>query len=811
MLVKNINPCPKQLSLINIAYFHFLFFFSSLFQKWTEPVEKISRELSQAEETNTKNRKRLRGIALAIQSVISLLYLVRSRNNTNIDNTASALSTKEGQQSTKPSSTPSTPVVATAQQPHDDNSINSSPNVSRIPRPMSAMASSPSLSAKRVKPTTPLRTRRNIASAGAIRKPATYDQPDYSLKKGFLKREEKVDTGTLMKKKRVVRSKISVPTTGVRKQIPSASSKEALNNTDETASLVVRNFKDKQVRFRPSSVIDVRVNVAIDPGRPERPGSAQGYRSTSTCRKPVNLSERNVTNVNKKENKTTQKDESAKAKNISSTTAKVDTAKTEEKRPSRPSNQNSADNIVGEVEGVASNGVKLRKKSTPRSSRTNSLMDLPASSSCLSTSKENISKTNINDEKAGTKKVDQQVSSHDSSSISRRNRPVSLSIGNAPSNGKATRKAITPSADEFNRKRLQYRLTDQLEVAKKNEISSSGRMSPTKKNSKFKLSNLSSPRCRSPTRRTKDSVSPTRRAKDSIPATTKAGANSSSTTKENVPEHKQIRSRPRASTTTSVTRDRSVSVSRRHAPIKKTPSVPPASPKKTMRDRSLSASRSSSSSSSSSRKSSSSTPPKPSSSQSGDDGGGSPLIRSKSNHNTPTKNGTSGSWNPGTNILYREPNSLRKPLSPKKRVNSANSSPKHVPRKSTESGKVSITTEVNKRKNITFPNGKKVDRETNTRTTVSVDMNDQQSGGDDGEETKAVKRASLLAKVKTLAQEIGSLSKLDTTPVSEGSSDSMKGDSVTPVRNNSDMMGDVIREETDHFSETEYLSLSERP
>lgn len=134
-----------------------------------------------------------------------------------------------------------------------------------------------------------------------------------------------------------------------------------------------------------------------------------------------------------------------------------------------------------------------------------------------------------------------------------------------------------------------------------------------------------------------------------------------------------------------------------------------------------------------------------------------------------------------------------------------NSSPKHVPRKSIDSGKVHITTEVNKRKNITFPDGKKVDRETNTKTTVSVDMN-----SDNGEDTKAEKRANLLAKVKTLAQEIGSLSSLDTTPVSEGSSDSIQADGTTPVRSNSDMIGTVIKEETDRFSETEYLSLSER-
>lgn len=81
---------------------------------------------------------------------------------------------------------------------------------------------------------------------------------------------------------------------------------------------------------------------------------------------------------------------------------------------------------------------------------------------------------------------------------------------------------------------------------------------------------------------------------------------------------------------------------------------------------------------------------------------------------------------------------------------------------------------------------------------------------DNGENTKAEKRANLLAKVKTLAQEIGSLSSLDTTPVSEGSSDSLQADGTTPVRSNSDMIGTVIKEETDRFSETEYLSLSER-
>ena len=714
-------------------------------------MEKITRELSQAEEANMKNRKRLRGIALAIQSVISLLYLVRSRNNINIDTGSSS-------PLAKPSTTTSTKAIG--QKLKDDNSIISSPNISRIPRPTSAMASSPSHSRKPITATTAPIKKRNVVSAGATRRPPNYDQPDYSLKKGFLKREEKVDTGTLKKKKRVIRSKISVPTTPVRKPVASSAKPK------EEPSLAVTAFKDKQVRFRPSSVIDVRVDI-VDRERLERPGSAQGYRA----RKPLNLSVKNI--PKNKENKTTiMAKDSLKDENNSM----VNKIEENEKPPAKPKHENSADNIVGETSGVASNGVRLRKK-TPRS-RSNSMMDLNAPA-CRSTSKESVSsapdtnnKTIINKE-AETKRSSDQLSA----SSSRRNRPVSLLLGNVSST-KDTRKALTPSTDEFNRKQLKYRLTDQLHAVKKEN---SGRVSP-KKNSKFKLSNLSSPRCRSPTR---------------------ARVSSASTTKENLLEYKQVRSRPAGSMTPKAvnSRDRSLSATRRATPKKDSSPSPssitiPSSPKKTSRDRSSSGTRSSLSSS---RKSSTATPPKPVTPQ------GSPLIHPKSNQNTPTKGG--GNWHPGTNILYKEPNSLRKPLSPKKKLNS---SPKHVPRKSMDSGKVHITTEVNKRKNITFPNGKKVDRETNTKTTVSVDMNNRGRG--DSEDTKAVKRASLLAKVKTLAQEIGSLSSLDTTPVSEGSSDSIQGgdDGATPVRSNSDMIESVIKEETDRFSETEYLSLSEK-
>ena len=717
-------------------------------------MEKISRELSQAEEANMKNRKRLRGIALAIQSVISLLYLVRSRNNTNIDNA---------------SSTTQATAMSAEKKLKDDNAIMSSPNISRIPRPTSAMASP---SCTRKSPIT-ANQKRSIVSAGTTRKPTNYDQPDYSLKKGFLKREEKVDTGTLKKKKRVVRSKISVPTTPVRKPVPSS---PAVKRKEEP-SLAVTAFKDKQVRFRPASVIDVRVDI-VDHERPERPGSAQGYRS----RKPINLSTK--TSPKSKENKTTiveTKDTSKTKKNLNYNKE----AEKEEKPSTKPKHENSADNIVGEVSGVASNGVKLRKR-TPRS-RSTSMMDLD-SSSCLSTSKESVSSSksdntsnNTNNNKT-TNSKNVETKKDQSTSSSRRHRPVSLMLSNpTPGNSK---KALTPSTDEFNKKRLQYRLTDQLHAVNKENP---GRVSP-KRNSKFKLSNLSSPRCRSPTRGSKD-PSPSRRA--------------ATTTKENVPEHKQVRSRAASAasrtTNSSNGRDRSLSATRRSPGVSKkdpspvTPSSTPSSPKKTLRDRSTSATRSTLSST---RKSSNTTPPKTITPQSG----GSPLLRPKSNHNTSTKGG--GSWNSGTNINYRDPDSLRKPLSPKKRMNS---SPKHVPRKSIDSGKVHITTEVNKRKNITFPDGKKVDRETNTKTTVSVDMN-----SDNGEDTKAEKRANLLAKVKILAQEIGSLSSLDTRPVSEGSSDSIQGDGTTPVRSNSDMIGTVIKEETDRFSETEYLSLSER-
>ena len=144
-------------------------------------------------------------------------------------------------------------------------------------------------------------------------------------------------------------------------------------------------------------------------------------------------------------------------------------------------------------------------------------------------------------------------------------------------------------------------------------------------------------------------------------------------------------------------------------------------------------------------------------------------------------------WNPSTKFTTTYPASPRKNLKSKKSSNEASKS-------------IKITTEINRRKNIKFPDGKTVDRETKTTTTVSVDV--------DSEEEKMNQRNSLLNKVKTLAHEIENLSK--DSRLSDSSSDSIVSQPI-PKRSNSiragnDILSNAINEETDRFSETEYLS-----
>jgi len=152
---------------------------------------------------------------------------------------------------------------------------------------------------------------------------------------------------------------------------------------------------------------------------------------------------------------------------------------------------------------------------------------------------------------------------------------------------------------------------------------------------------------------------------------------------------------------------------------------------------------------------------------------------------------------------------------------------------------IKITTEVNKRKNTKFPDGKTVDEEVKTTTTVSVTM----------ETPEEDKETSLLTKVKNLALEIGSLAK-ETYKLSQSSdsSDSLEkvsgvskscypvsngihtlnngvhnlnngvhtavsdclysGENSREGSNGSDFTDDspLGKEETDFHSETEYLS-----
>ena len=144
-------------------------------------------------------------------------------------------------------------------------------------------------------------------------------------------------------------------------------------------------------------------------------------------------------------------------------------------------------------------------------------------------------------------------------------------------------------------------------------------------------------------------------------------------------------------------------------------------------------------------------------------------------------------WNPSTKFTTTYPASPRKNLKSKKSSNEASKS-------------IKITTEINRRKNIKFPDGKTVDRETKTTTTVSVDV--------DSEEEKMNQRNSLLNKVKTLAHEIENLSK--DSRLSDSSSDSIVSQPIpkrsNSIRAGSDILSNAINEETDRFSETEYLS-----
>lgn len=120
---------------------------------------------------------------------------------------------------------------------------------------------------------------------------------------------------------------------------------------------------------------------------------------------------------------------------------------------------------------------------------------------------------------------------------------------------------------------------------------------------------------------------------------------------------------------------------------------------------------------------------------------------------------------------------------------------------------IRITTEVNKRKNIKFPDGKTVDEEVKTTTTVRVQNYGPPAAEEECEES------SLLTKVKNLAIEIGSLAKVKYNLSSDSSTDSVLTNEKTarPVhvtnKSDSDLTDTATnKEETDRFSETEYLS-----
>lgn len=749
------------------------------FQKWIEPAVKIQRQLSEAEEANTKNRKRLRGIALAIQSVISLLYLVRSRNANNaIINNSNGEKTTSNNTATsnnnlindnnnsviKNSSTlvqsASTLDVADGTQTNGSASPSSATRIPR-PKPNSAAMQLAEIRKAVATPTTMRRQGGTVTpntstslsqvtlTSRATQRPTSQYAPDYSFKKGFFKREEVIKNNGVVRPRRYVR-KTSV--------LAQSEKKETKHTTPVTSTPI----KDKTKKFRPSSVIEIRPeNEKVE--RDHRPSSAQGFSSSKDKVDNKHAARKTTLTSSPKKSPLKTNVSSSANKNVNSTPLF--------------NGSSTSDNVVGESCGTASNGVKLRKR-TPRS-RPSSMVELPHKNQLYKRNSSVNGGVETRDVSRSPKKLpESSVNKSEPVQLNRtplrsslrcaKQRPTSLLINSNEKN--TSRKALTPTTDEFNRKRLQYKLSDQLNDVKKNEVNAaSGRLSP-RKNSKFKLSNLSSPRCRSPTRRSE---------KNSVKETpTRSSSSQRGRSPVRQPLKKEVMNASTSNGTPSPASRKSSSVNRGRSDSE-------ASQSRTPLARKLSSS----------------------------------SVASNKECSSPRK------WNSGTAIKYKQPKIIRLSSATKKNIpktsnitsSQKNSSPKLSNSKTDSSkttndspGKVHITTEVNKRKNIKFPDGKTVDKQTKTTTTVSMDVVTDKKDRNELDE-----RESLLAKVKTLAQEIGTLTKMDVNPSStDSSSDSIVTHTLSTnrpgaSRSSSDVVAATIKEETDRFSETEYLSFVE--
>jgi len=531
--------------------------------------------------------------------------------------------------------------------------------------------------------------------------------PEYSLKKGFLKREEAIHRAFM----RMNNPPKSPSKQFVTKPIPPGSPAVPRRGSKTNSQLTV----DRHVKFRPaSSVLELRrdkekITTA------NRPSSAQSMRSTRKSATPVK----------------------PLVKNIKSTTTKssIDLTKSSlKKKISSDTNKKNSDNPLGDSRGIASNGVRLRQKATRP--RPRSMIETKTTSKSIDEFLQIhdlapvVEQQTLRIERSDSLKSAQSEASSESSVKSRKPRPTSLIIkdNRCVFPNKNRPNAMTPNATSEtvrkNTNRSSFQSMESLSVDL-DDISETN-------------DSIVERRTRSPRRKT--SKPETMKSQDMTTGRFSATRTSSPASRVSTP--KQSARLATNAKQTSVTRSQSAG---------RVKSI-----QELLVNRSTVSSR---------RKSTSEGPP-------------------------------GARWNCSTKSLARTPTSPKKTYS-----ESTSKKTDKIKRSLSEQSNKSIriTTEVNKRKNIKFPDGKTVDREVKTTTTVSVDV--------DSGEDKSNRSNSLLEKVKNLAHEIENLSK-DNNRMSDSSSDSIINNSVTvkpkPI---SESDHDPISEETDHYSETEYLSV----
>ncbi|XP_065667272.1 serine/threonine-protein kinase DCLK1 isoform X3 [Hydra vulgaris] len=194
-------------------------------KKWTRPSEKLHCEMSVAEESNKINRQRLRGIALAIQVVISLLHHVRNKRilNESLKNTS-----------------------------HDMVKVTHKPlqSISRIPLPKPSCGYHIA------------NIRRNLAVSNNTDIKSTV-APDCSFKKGHFKREEVISTSNLKNRSTKLQCSAKSP---IKKSTNPIHPIGTVGMTSNQTS-AKKDISNKAVKRRPVSLININ-HLSNDNSKP---------------------------------------------------------------------------------------------------------------------------------------------------------------------------------------------------------------------------------------------------------------------------------------------------------------------------------------------------------------------------------------------------------------------------------------------------------------------------------------------------------------------------------------------------------------